>query len=76
MGSDYGVTKSATRLSDEHTHTHIYIYIYIHIYMCVYIYIRMYIYFPLEPSSPLPSHLSRSSQNTRVVSLCYTAAFH
>ena len=33
MGSEYRVTKSATRLSDEHTHTHIYIYIYTYTYI-------------------------------------------
>ena len=35
----------------------------------------IYIYLlPLEPPSPLPSHLSRLSQNARLGSLCYTAA--
>ena len=32
--------------------------------------------FPLEPPTHLPSHLSRSSQSTKLGSLCYTAASH
>ena len=64
--------------------SHNYIYcMYVCIYMCVcvciyiyiYIYVCMYIYPPpIEwPSYPFPTHPSRSSQNTRLGSLCYTA---
>ena len=31
---------------------------------------------PREPPSPLPCHPSRSSQSSRLGSLCYTAASH
>ena len=42
-----------------------------------YIYIYMYIYSLLfEPACPFPSHTSRSLQNARLGSLCYTAASH
>ena len=52
-----------------HTHTHIYVYMY----MCIYIYIYSLIF---EPACPLPFHPSRSLQDARLGSLCYTTASH
>ena len=47
----------------------LYIYIYIYVYICIYIYIPSLPLFPLLPSS----HPSRSSQSSRLGSLCYLA---
>ena len=52
-----------------HIHTYIYMYLYIQIYTCIYIYI--YFQPPCWASlPPAPSHPSRSSQSTKLCSLC------
>ena len=70
-------------LQDKLNQLYIYIYIHIHIYRYIYIYIYiLYIYIsPISPSScvslpPSLSHLSRWSQSTELISLCYAAASH
>ena len=46
------------------------------LYMCVYVCVCIYIYIERERETLRPFHHSRSSQSTRLGSLCYTPFFH